>query len=237
MYSGFLSWEKTFTISCFCGDLRKFQPGSVPETATCPVLADDALIIFSSALIQLWSSIDGCTSFNNHGGQKVQVLQIYPAWQGGQILRKQVTYTTTSLPTEGSDSKTRCQTWCDSSCSLWTPLCSSVTCSSSHACGMLTVLILRPLSHIPMSVSGCGELGYGKSAKVFNFQAICESFLPQKKSAVLYYLRIQFRHEENCMGENRFESHSYSIRSRYVHTYMCEACVHTQPPTADPGGG
>ena len=88
--------------------------------------------------------------------------------------------------TEGADSKTRCQTWRDTSRSLCTPPRSSVTCSSSPAFGMLTVLILRPLSHIPMSVSGYGELGYGKSAKVSprksNFQAIRKNVSPTKET-------------------------------------------------------
>ena len=53
---------------------------------------------------------------------------------------------------------TRCQTWCDSSRSLWTPSHSSVTHLSSSTRGVLTVLILRPLSYIPMSASGCDEL-------------------------------------------------------------------------------
>ena len=93
--------------------------------------------------------------------------------------------------TEGADSKMRCQTWRDSLCSLWTPPCSSVCRSSSRTRGVLTALILRPLSHIPMSVSGCGELGYGKSAKVFSIKKIqfssnSRKFLPRKKSTIRY---------------------------------------------------
>ena len=75
-------------------------------------------------------------------------------------------------------------TWRDSSRSLWTPPCGSVSHSSSRTRGVLTALILRPLSHIPMSVSGCGKLGYGKSAK---FSPIFKQFAKVSPTKETHY--------------------------------------------------
>ena len=121
----------------------------------------------------------------HHGCQNTSVLQM----QGDESYASGCRIRLLHSQTEGADSKMRCQTWRDGFCSLWTPPCSSVTRSHSRSAYRFN---FRPLSHIPytMSVSGCGELGYGNpqkfSPRKSHFQAIRESFLPWKKPAIRY---------------------------------------------------
>ena len=85
-----------------------------------------------------WSTIDGCTCFDNQGCQ-----------QGGETSIRSIQH---SRSVEGKN----------------------------------------PTLAFRCCVNGCGELGYRKSAKVFfakiYFQAIHESFHPQKKPAIRYLL-------------------------------------------------
>ena len=96
-----------------CGDLQsENQPGLVPDNATCRVLADDALFTFSSnAQICFWSSIDGCTYFNNHGCQNFRYYRSIQHSRGDESYASGRCIWLLHSQTESADSKMRCQTW------------------------------------------------------------------------------------------------------------------------------